>query len=482
LRYASGSGSGWLIATLDHTTAPAVLTVAVDPDGLSPGVYDAEIEIEAASAPGGSAEVQVRFRYGEPPPEIGLDPDELTWDVLEGTASIAPQTVAVTNRGSGILGSLTWKETYPSSGPTGWLDASVNSVTAPATLRVSVVDPGFLPGEYRATLELHSPVAVNSPQGVDVLVQVRARPSPQRSTITAVPASIPADGASTSLVTVRLLDARGDPVTADGHVVTMSTTAGSLGPVEAAGEGVHTAELTSPKAVGSATVTARVDGNLLARSATVTFVGGPPSAAASTLTAAPTSIIANGTSTSTITLQLRDENGSPTTVPQSAVVAFTTTAGTLGPVSNPGTGLYTVALASATATGVANVTATLNGSAFKGPVSVTFVAGPAAGIRLTGPATGTPFVPTAPLTLTIVDAFGNPTTSTSAERFTLSNSGTLGVFLPASPITIPAGSQSTTFTFTGFQNNGIRTITATWLSGGPVPLGSASHAIRYGGS
>jgi hypothetical protein len=36
-----------------------------------------------------------------------------------------------------------------------------------------------------------------------------------------------------------------------------------------------------------------------------------------------------------------------------------------------------------------------------------------------------------------------------------------------------------TFTFTGVQNNGTRTITATWLSGGPTPLGSASHGIRY---
>jgi adhesin/invasin len=243
------------------------------------------------------------------------------------------------------------------------------------------------------------------------------------------------------------------------------------------GGGRYVATLTSATTEGVAQVSATLDGSAFATPVAVAFVGGPPTAATSTLTAAPTTIVANGTSTSTLTLQLRDANGNPTAALQDEAVAFITTAGTLGPVTNPETGVYVVALTSTTE-GVANVTATLGGTAFAGPASVTFVAGPAAGVRLVGPTTGTALIP-APLTLTIVDALGNTTTSTSAELFTLTSSGILGLFIPSSPITIPAGSASTTFTFTGFQNNGARTITATWSSGGPTPLGSASHQIRY---
>ena len=474
--YSASSGSGWIVASLDRTSAPAVLTVGVNPAGLSPGVYDAEIEIEAGSAPGASAAVQVRFRYGEPPPEIELGTRDLIWEVLEGTLTIASQNVSVTNRGSGVLGSLSARVRYADDGPSGWLSAGVNPSVAPAALQVSVLNPGFAPGEYRAVIDVESPSAINSPQSVAVLLRIRPRPSLDRSTVTAAPTSIPADGVSSSLITVRLLDSNGSPITSGGHAVTMATTAGSLGPVQSSGGGVYTAQLTAPNRTGTATVSARVSGSSLVRTATVTFVP-PPNASTSTLSASPTTIVANGVSTSSITLQLRDVDGN--VAPTNAIVAFTTTAGTLGPVTNQGSGRYVVSLRSTTALTVANVTATVGGSAFVGPVSVGFVAGPPARIELTGPEKATHLLPSGPLTITIVDAFGHPTTSATAERFTLSHDGTLGLFTPPSPVTIPAGAQSTSFSFTNLSGGKSRTVTATWSGGGPTPLGSASHRIKY---
>ena len=346
----------------------------------------------------------------------------------------------------------------------------------PRPLHVSVLNPGFAPGEYRAVIDVESPSAINSPQSVAVLLRIGARPSLERSTVTAAPTSVPADGVSSSLITVRLLDSNGSPVASSGNVVTMSTTAGSLGPVQTAGGGVYTAQLTAPNRTGTATVSASVSGSPLVRTATVTFVPAP-SASTSTLSASPTTIVANGVSTSSITLQLRDADGNVATT--NAMVAFTTTAGTLGTVTDQGSGRYVVTLRSTTAVTVANVTATLGGSAFVGPVGIGFVAGPPVRIELTGPDKAVHLLPSAPLTIILVDAFGNPTTSATAERFTLSNDGTLGLFTPLSPVTIPAGAQSTSFTFTNLGGGKSRTVTATWLSGGATPLGSASHRIKY---
>ncbi|HUP00811.1 MAG TPA: invasin domain 3-containing protein, partial [Gemmatimonadota bacterium] len=94
------------------------------------------------------------------------------------------------------------------------------------------------------------------------------------STITADPVSIPADGASTSAITVELKDAFDNDLVAGGDTVTLATTAGSLGPVTDRGNGTYTATLTASSAAGTATITGRVNGQTISGTATVTFARG----------------------------------------------------------------------------------------------------------------------------------------------------------------------------------------------------------------
>ncbi len=102
-------------------------------------------------------------------------------------------------------------------------------------------------------------------------------PSGATSEITANPTSIPADGSSTSAITVRLRDSFGNPLTGGGANVTLSTTLGTLGPVADNGNGTYTATLTSSTTTGTATISGTVNGANISSTATVTFtlVGQP---------------------------------------------------------------------------------------------------------------------------------------------------------------------------------------------------------------
>ena len=207
--------------------------------------------------------------------------------------------------------------------------------------------------------------------------------SPATSTITAAPTSITANGTSTSTITVQLKDAFGNNLTTGGATVTLATTAGTLGNVTDNGDGTYTATLTSATAPGTATITGKLDEADLVDNATVSFAVGPASPATSTITAAPTTITADGTSTSVVTVQLKDAFGNNLTA-GGATVTLATTAGTLGNVTDNGNGTYTATLTSAAAPGTATITGKLGGVDIVDTETVTFKVGVALTLTLHG--------------------------------------------------------------------------------------------------
>ena len=304
------------------------------------------------------------------------------------------------------------------------------------------------------------------------------------STITADPTAIPADGVSTSTITVQLKDAFGNDLTSGGDAVTLSTTAGSLGPVTDSGDGTYTAVLTSPTTGGAATITGQVNGTAITDNAGVMFaqqsgaqatalgfvvnpsntragvaivpaivvravdasgttdadftgtitisIGNNPaggslsgtisrdavngiatfdglsiaqagngytlvasasglrsdtslpfnitaaaaSGASSEITADPSAIAADGASTSTITVRLRDSFGNSLTSGGDAVT-LSTTAGSLGSVTDLRNGRYTATLTSSTTAETATITGTVNGQPISDNATVAFALGSA---------------------------------------------------------------------------------------------------------
>ena len=314
--------------------------------------------------------------------------------------------------------------------------------------------------------------------------------SPATSQITASPTSIPANGTSTSTITVELRDALGNPLTSGGALVALNTTGGNLGAVTNNGNGTYTATLTSPSstATTTATITGTVNGATMSDTATVTFTGvapvatrlvfgqqptneqagttispaitvravdnggatitsftgnvtlaiatnpaggtlsgtttvaavagvatfsnvrinqagagytlaasaagltgatssafsitpGPAAASTSTITAAPTSVPADGSSTSTITVELRDAFGNRLTSGGN-VVTLSTTAGNLGPISDIGDGTYTAELTAPSAPATATISGRLGATTISDTAEVTFTFVPPTTFRL----------------------------------------------------------------------------------------------------
>jgi hypothetical protein len=126
--------------------------------------------------------------------------------------------------------------------------------------------------------------------------------------------AVPADGTAVGGVLVRLLDANGNTVS--GKTVTLAKTAGAA--VISPSSGVTTvnngavvftvSDLTSETVTFTATDT--TDGIQLSQTATLTF--GVPTATAANLSAYPTSVAADGSSTTTITVTLKDSLGRAT--------------------------------------------------------------------------------------------------------------------------------------------------------------------------
>ncbi len=206
------------------------------------------------------------------------------------------------------------------------------------------------------------------------------------STITASPSSLTADGVSTSTITVQLKDQYFNNVTASGGIVNLSATGSatlSANPAHDNGNGTYTATLTAPNTAGTSTISGTLGGVAIGGSALVTFGAvppGPASGATSTITAAPGTIVADGTSTSTITVHLKDASGIPLTSGGDDV-ELSASNGTLAPAAplkatDNHDGTYTATLTSPASAGSASITGTVNGATITHTTTVNFSAGP----------------------------------------------------------------------------------------------------------
>jgi len=254
--------------------------------------------------------------------------------------------------------------------------------------------------------------------------------SAANSTITANPTSIVADGLTTSTITVQLIDGSGNNLTAGGDVVVLNTNLGSIPATPSDnGNGTYTATLTSSTTVGPATIAGTVNGSGMADIATVAFTVVVPSPANSTITANPTSIVADGVTASTITVQLIDGNGNNLTVGGDAVV-LSTTVGSISAAGDNGDGTYTATLTSTTAA-MATITGTVNGSGMADNATVDFTAGVATSLLVTG--ISDPFTSgaTSDVTVTVIDQFLNTVTDYTGTISFSSSDLDVSVVLPA---------------------------------------------------
>ena len=176
-------------------------------------------------------------------------------------------------------------------------------------------------------------------------------------------------------IKVQVQDADGNLVTSATHSVTLAigsnpggaNVAGTLTLGAVGGEATFNS-ISLDKAGSGYTLVASASG--LTSATSDEFYITAASAATSLITAVPTSIDADGVTTSTITVQLKDVNGNNLNS-GGDMVALAADLGTLGSVTNNGNGTYTATLTSTTTTGTATITGTLNTGAITDTATVT---------------------------------------------------------------------------------------------------------------
>ncbi len=166
----AGTG-GWLTATLNTTTAPATLTVQSSHTGLSAGSYTAMVRVNSAQASNSPVSIAVTYVVA-PSAVIALSTTSTAFTTVSGAGNSASDLVTITNAGAGALSSLATSVTYASG--SGWLAASLNSSTAPATLTLIATRGALALGTYSATVTVSSPAATNSPRSITVTLNVTA--------------------------------------------------------------------------------------------------------------------------------------------------------------------------------------------------------------------------------------------------------------------------------------------------------------------
>ncbi len=221
-------------------------------------------------------------------------------------------------------------------------------------------------------------------------------PGPATQLVISVQPGTPATAgiAFTPQPSVSIQDANGNVVTSDNSTIVTAALASGVGPLQGtltatAINGVAAfANLSDQKAES---ITLRfTSGSLAAATSNVILVNpAGASTAISTVTAFPTSIVANGISTSAITVQLKDAFGNNLTGSGGSVTVSANIGGLSG-VTDNANGTYSATLTSIATAGTAIVSAKLNTVSLTSTASVAFTSGAVSKFAVTMSGSTTP--------------------------------------------------------------------------------------------
>ena len=255
---------------------------------------------------------------------------------------------------------------------------------------------------------------------------------PVRAAITATPKQIPGDGVSMSNLIVKIYDSH-DNLVADGIPITVTTSLGTLSGGGATSAGQVARTVRAPISLGTAIFSvAAPNGPLFVVGDTVQFGPGAPVYAA--LTASPAKVLADGLSTSALTIVIKDALGF--TVNTAHATSLSVTRGTISPtLTTASSGIAYTTFTAGLSVGDAGLAVVYNGV----PLTVvgdklSLVPGPA----FSGTLTANPKIlkiggsDRSILTISLIDAWGHPVADGTVVTVTTS----LGDLLPASSTTM----------------------------------------------
>ena len=126
--------SNWLTLTPSGSTAPLTVTVVPSTTALTPGTYTATVSVASAVATNSPQTMSVTYIV-QRPASIVLASGTATFTVQQGGTTPTQQSIGITNGGDvPLTGLAVGTITYSPVNPSGWLQASVTSTTAPSSL------------------------------------------------------------------------------------------------------------------------------------------------------------------------------------------------------------------------------------------------------------------------------------------------------------------------------------------------------------
>jgi pectin methylesterase-like acyl-CoA thioesterase/protocatechuate 3,4-dioxygenase beta subunit len=371
------AGTGYtLTATTAGLTSATSATFAVRPAAVDPSASDFVVAATTATA-GGSVALSVTLRDAYANLVPGVD---VAFEAT-GTANSLVQPIASTSAAGAASGSF----------------SSTRAEAKTLTARANGV-----------ALAAHPTVTF-----------VAAAPASAGSSLVASPTSADDDGSPVTL-TATIGDAYGNPVA--GVAVTFDSTgvASIVQPGAVTSAAGTTAGAVSALVPGPQTFSASVAGTPVAQR-DVTFTAAPADGSQSTVVASPASVPADGASTSTITVTVKDHLGRPVQGVTVALGAVPSAAVSPASVGTDGSGVATFTVSSAAVTSVL-LAATVNPGASQVVIAqqatVTFITPPVTGITVTGAGNATTIASiggTLQLTATVLPALATQTVTWSSS-------------------------------------------------------------------
>jgi Invasin, domain 3 len=226
-------------------------------------------------------------------------------------------------------------------------------------------------------------------------------------TVTLNPPTIVADGTSQTVASALVTGRRGHPL--DGQAVSFSSSdpgQPAFIPATETGPGIYTATITSTTTVGASIVTAT--DTTAGISGSATLIQAAPTAPDITLTLTPSTIVADGQSTTTATATIIDGDGNLVSGDNVAFAA--SDAGVRFSPVTADDGTYAATVTSSTKAGAVAITATDLSTGVSTGTVLTQIPGPASdvSIDLSRPVIVANGFSTTTATISVADAHGNP--------------------------------------------------------------------------
>jgi len=182
LNYTISYNADWLTITPAKGTSSGQIvehTISVDKSGLAGRnkKYSATITVTSPNAYNNPQKVKAKLKLEkEPPPKIGVIPESLSFSAKEGSTNLSSKTITVKNEGQSTLNytindDAPWLSVKPKSGSCDQGTAKSHTVSADIS--------GLSQGTYNGTITISDPKASNSPQRVNVTLNISQQLPPE---------------------------------------------------------------------------------------------------------------------------------------------------------------------------------------------------------------------------------------------------------------------------------------------------------------